>query len=150
MANRSTSVALAQNASTPASEIGVYTSSQSAASKRSQRSCAGSHSPITFSRATGCSMPKTDRHHTKTHPMPEPLSVQTRPRSHSFTSSEEHREACVSKDEAIEVEIANHCRFSRGLMVRDARRRAPHHEGLSPRGLRPHPEEHRAAMRLEG
>src|SRR6185437_9460661 len=114
MANRSTSVALAQNASTPASEIGVYTSSQSAASKRSQRSCAGSHSPITFSRATGCSMPKTDRHHTKTHPMPEPLSVQTRPRSHSFTSSEEHRDAmrledlilrsiakrCVSKDEA--------------------------------------------------
>jgi len=31
-------------------------------------------------------------------------------------------------------------------MVRDARRcRAPHHEGL-----RPHPEEHREAMRLEG
>src|ERR1700735_5770403 len=29
-------------------------------------------------------------------------------------------------------------------MVRDARRRAPHHEGL-----RPHPEEHREAMRLE-
>src|SRR5712664_1339568 len=33
-----------------------------------------------------------------------------------------------------------------GLMVRDARRcRAPHHEGF-----RPHPEEHREAMRLEG
>src|ERR1700727_103470 len=30
-------------------------------------------------------------------------------------------------------------------MVRDARRRAPHHEGL-----RPHPEKHREAMRLEG
>ena len=30
-------------------------------------------------------------------------------------------------------------------MVRDARRRAPHHEGL-----RPHPEEHCGAMRLEG
>jgi len=24
---------------------------------------------------------------------------------------------------------SNHCCFSRGLMVRDARRRAPHHEG---------------------
>src|SRR6185437_8531749 len=107
MANRSTSVALAQNASTPASEIGVYTSSQSAASKRSQRSCAGSHSPITFSRATGCSTPKTDRHHTKTHPMPEPLPVQTRPRSHSFTSSEE-RPGRVSKDD---------------LMVRDGARK---------------------------
>jgi hypothetical protein len=33
-----------------------------------------------------------------------------------------------------------------GLMVRDARHgRAPHHEDL-----RPHPEEHREAMRLEG
>jgi hypothetical protein len=36
-----------------------------------------------------------------------------------------------------------HC--SRGFMVRDARRRAPHHEGLIP-----HPEEQREAMRLEG
>src|ERR1700693_3975283 len=33
---------------------------------------------------------------------------------------------------------SNHCRFIHGLMVRDARRRAPHHEGL-----RPHPEERR-------
>jgi hypothetical protein len=33
-----------------------------------------------------------------------------------------------------------------GLVVRDARRRrAPHHEDQ-----RPHPEEHRTAMRLEG
>src|SRR5260370_13335359 len=40
---------------------------------------------------------------------------------------------------------SSHCRSSRGLMVRDARRRAPHHEGL-----RPHPEEHCEAMRLEG
>ena len=39
----------------------------------------------------------------------------------------------------------DHCCLSRGLMVRDARRRAPRHEGL-----RPHPEEHREAMRLEG
>src|ERR1700722_11329414 len=31
---------------------------------------------------------------------------------------------------------SNHCRSSRGLMVRDARKRAPHHEGP-----RPHPEE---------
>jgi hypothetical protein len=31
------------------------------------------------------------------------------------------------------------------IMVRDARRCAPHHEGLGP-----HPEEHREAMRLEG
>jgi hypothetical protein len=40
----------------------------------------------------------------------------------------------------------------RSLMVRDARRRAPHHEGLRPlpEELKPHPEEHREAMRLEG
>src|SRR6202041_889779 len=30
---------------------------------------------------------------------------------------------------------SRHCRFFRGLMVRDAQKRAPHHEGL-----RPHPE----------
>ena len=41
--------------------------------------------------------------------------------------------------------------FSRGLVVRDARRRAPHDEGQTPhQNSRPHPEEHREAMRLEG
>src|SRR6202022_1261756 len=48
---------------------------------------------------------------------------------------------------------ANHCRFSRGLMVRDVRTRAPHHEGSRPHpeslrtDPRPHPEE-RALARV--